>query len=78
MKVLSTDRSFTSGIVVAALSCLIRPTGAILWIPVFMLHLYWMNTNDKLVYIIKLVALGYVQVSLSSVAKLSLGKHLPS
>ena len=55
-----TVRYYTSGIIVAALSCLIRPTGVILWIPVLIFHLYWLN--DKLTYIKKLVAVGYVPV----------------
>ena len=69
-------RFFTSGVVVAALSCLVRPTAAIFWIPVFILRFYWSNSNEKLIYAMKLVAVGYdIQLATLGVYYISAMKH---
>lgn len=58
-------RSFTSGVIVAVLSCLIRPTAGIFWVPVLALHLYRLPLNEKLIYTIKLAAVGYITILVS-------------
>ena len=48
------NRSFTSGAVIMAFSCMIRPTAVVFWLPVIILYLYWLKPNEKLQCVLKL------------------------
>ncbi|XP_065912466.1 GPI mannosyltransferase 3-like isoform X2 [Dysidea avara] len=51
-------KCYISGVGVAAFSCLIRPTAAIFWLPVIILHLYWLNSSERLKCVFKTIIVG--------------------